>query len=228
MTNLKISTLVVIALLSASVALLTGCETSGAAAAGLSSAGKPENVFLATNKLPADVKRVAILPLACDAKRADLAAGREELQSVLVAELIKTKKFEVVEISPEEMERLTGQPGWTGAEILPADFLDALNKACGCDAVMFCELTEFRPYPPLAVGWRLKLVDVRNKETIWAGDEIFVSPQFIAHNAQWADDLGLTTDYGSDAENARWLAANSPRQFGENSVASLLNTLPAR
>ena len=86
----------------AATLFLTGCETSGNPLAYLSPQYKPENIFLAAPQLPGDLKRVAVLPLACDSRQTDLAAGRDALGSVLVAELIKAKKFEVVPVPPEE------------------------------------------------------------------------------------------------------------------------------
>ena len=159
--------------LAAATALLAGCETSGSRAVMLSSPYKPNNIFIAAPQLPGDLKRVAVLPLASGGRRTDLAEGRDALGPVLIAELIKAKKFEVIPVPPGELNRLTGRMDWTSEEVLPASLLGLLEKEYGCDAVLFCELTEFRAYAPLAVGWRLKLVDVRSQKTIWAGDEHF-------------------------------------------------------
>jgi hypothetical protein len=52
---------------------------------------------------------------------------------------------------------------WTGAESMPTNFFPTLQRRTGCDAVLFCELTEFKAYPPLVMGWRFKLVDVRTR-----------------------------------------------------------------
>jgi hypothetical protein len=162
-----------ILILAIATTFLAGCETPGAATVALSPPYKPDNIFLAGGKLPGDIKRVAVLPVACDGRQTELAEGRDALEPVLFAELIKAKHFEVVQISREELWRLTGRADWTGEDVLPANILDALKKESGCDAVLFCELTEFRAYPPLAIGWRLKLVEVRGRKTIWAGDEHF-------------------------------------------------------
>jgi hypothetical protein len=91
---------------------------------------------------------------------------------------------------------------------------------------LFCELTEFRAYPPLAVGWRLKLVDVRQRKTLWAGDE-----HFDAGNPAVLSGARLYQHHGQvvlDDDSGGWLAMNSPRWFGEYSIGSLLGTLPAR
>lgn len=210
----------------AATLFLTGCETSGDPLAYLSPQYKPENIFLAAPQLPGDLKRVAVLPLACDSRQTDLEAGRDALRSVLVAELIKAKKFEVVPVPPEELSRLTGRTEWTGEAVLPAGLLDSLKKKYDCDAVLFCQLTEFQAYPPLAVGWRLRLVAVRGQKTIWACDEQFEAGK-PAVNAgarlyQQQERRQL------DGDTAGWLALNSSRQFGQYSIARLLDTLPAR
>jgi hypothetical protein len=210
----------------AMLALLSGCETPGAMTVALQTPYKPDDIFLASGKLPGEIKRVAVLPLACDARQTDLAAGRDALGPVLFAELIKVKKFEVIQISREELWRLTGRADWSGVEVLPANMLDSLKKESGCDAVLFCELTEFRAYPPLAVGWRLKLVDVRQRKTLWAGDE-----HFDAGNPAVLSGARLYQHHGQvvlDDDSGGWLAMNSPRWFGEYSIGSLLGTLPAR
>ena len=213
-------------LLAGATAYLAGCASPGAAMVDLHPRYKPHNIFRASSKLPGEIKRVAVLPLACDGRQTDLAAGRDALEPVLFAELIKAKHFEVVQISREELWRLTGRADWTGEDVLPANILAALKKESGCDAVLFCELTEFRAYPPLAVGWRLILVDARGRKTLWAGDEHFDAgnPAVIA-GAQLYQRRGQV---GLDDSSGGWLAANSPRRFGQYSIDSLLGTLPAR
>ena len=216
--------------------LVTGCESSGFRAVDFhrpykpdnifSAGGKPDKFFAVSNQLPGDVKRVAVLPLACDARQTDLTVGRESLEPILFTELVKVKRFEVVQISREQLWRSTGRTEWSGDEILPADFLDLLKRDFACDAVLFSQLTEFRASPPLAVGWRLKLVDVRQRKTIWAADEPFDAgqPAVIAgaRHYERREQMAL------DGDTSGWLAVNSPRWFGQYAVASLLDTLPAR
>jgi hypothetical protein len=212
--------------LAAATALLAGCETSGFKAVMLGSPYKPNNIFIAAPQLPGDLKRVAVLPLTCGGRRTDLAEGRDALGPVLIAELIKAKKLEVVPVPPGDLNRLTGRMDWTSEEVLPAGLLGLLVKEYGCDAILFCELTEFRAYAPLAVGWRLKLVDARSQKTIWAGDEHFDAgnPAVIAGAQLYQRRKQVVLDDNS----GDWLAVNSPRRFGQYSIAILLRTLPAR
>lgn len=210
----------------AATALLSGCETSDFEAATLGAPYKPDNVFVAVHQLPADLRRVAVLPLACDGQRTDLMEGRDALGPVLLAELIKAKKFEVVPVPPGELSRLTGRADWSGEEVLPAGFFGLLKKEYGCDAVLFCQLTEFEPYPPLAVGWRLRLVTVRGQKTLWAGDEQFDAgkPAVMVGARYYQQREERQFDDGT----AVWLALNSPSRFGQYSITCLFDTLPAR
>ena len=209
-------------------AILTGCALPARQVGSLVPTPdyRPDNVFLYPSVLPADLRRVAVLPLACEEICGDLVAGCETLRPVLQAELIKTKKFEVVAVSPETLRNRTGCQAWTGTEVLPQDFFESLRRVYGCDAVLFCELTAFRGYAPLAVGWRLKLVDAHTRQTLWAVDEVFDAGQKSvsggARHFQWARWQFWT------AAPDEWLVRNSPRQFGEYAVAQLLATLPNR
>ena len=106
-------------------------------------------------------------------ERGDLPEGCTALTPVLWDQLVKTKKFEVVLVDAATLRSRTGQANWTGTETLPADFLAFLRREYGCDGVLFVELTTYRAYAPLAVGWRMKLVDARSGQIAWAADELF-------------------------------------------------------
>jgi hypothetical protein len=191
-------------------------------------AGRLENVFRASPFLPAELRRVAMLPLSSEGSSATLQEGCEMLQPVLLAELNKTKKFEIVSVNHDDLRKLTGRLNWTGSETLPPDFFDSLQRVYGCDAVLFCEVTEFRAYGTLAVGWRLKLVNARTRQIVWAADEIFdAAGQTVAgaHHYQTLMHEIFPTVAGTEEA---WLKANSPRRFGELTAARLLATLPDR
>ncbi len=185
-----------------------------------------DNVYLSAPVLPPDVKRVAVLPLTTDERYADLLAGRETLDPVLNAELTKTERFEVIRVTGEGLRNCTGSTGWRGEEALPPGIFSSLRETYGCDAVLFCQLTEFRAYAPLAVGWRLKLVDARTRQILWAGDEIFDA-------GQSAVKVGASRYQSKHQRSGKalpddWVMQNSPRRFGQYTVAKLLATLPAR
>ncbi len=203
------------------------------------------NVFVSSPQLPPTLKRVVVLPLACEVPDPNLTGGCEILEPVLRAALIKTGKFEVVAASFEELRSCTGNSSWTGGEILPAAFFDSLKQVYGCDAVLFCELTVFRPTPPLAIGWRLKLADAQTGKIIWAADDIFDAGNLsVAKNAQKFQEReqprhSIFYDVYSfmawcvntptrSALDDQWNILHSPQYFGKYSAETLLKTLPGR
>lgn len=203
------------------------------------------NVFVSSPELPASLKRVVVLPLACEEPTANLTGGCQMLDPVLRAALIRTGDFEVVTVTPEALRGCTGRLSWTGAETLPADFFDSLKHEYGCDAVLFCQLTVFRPTPPLAVGWRLKLVDAGTGKIIWAADEIFdagnLSVARDAQRFQRSEQPHHNIFYDAysflawcvntptrSALDDQWNILHSPEYFGKYSAEKLLGTLPLR
>ncbi len=185
------------------------------------------NSFRATDSLPTDVQRVLVLPLTCDKQRLDLVNGCESLEQVLQAELAKTRKFEIAKATSTTLRSRTGRVSWCAEEPLPPKFFESLREAYGCDAVLFCHLTEFKAYAPLSVGWRLRLVDTRSQQTIWASDEVFDA----AHSTVQTGVRKFEREQGQGGllkKPEDWLALHSPRRFGEFALASVLATLPER
>ena len=153
--------------------ILAGCQTAPLHVSIFRRDYQPDNVFVYPPKLALNLQRVAVLPLAAENSACDLPEGCDALSPVLWEQLVKTKKFEVVAVDADKLRSRTGRANWTGAENLPPDFLAFLRREYGCDAVLFAELTAYRAYAPLAVGWRLKLVDARSGQILWSADELF-------------------------------------------------------
>lgn len=53
--------------------------------------------------------------------------------------------------------------------------LVSIREALKCDGVLVGTVTEYRPYPHMAVGLRLKLLDLRDGQLIWALEQIWDS-----------------------------------------------------
>ena len=206
--------------------MLAGCQAAPPHADSFRRGERPVNVFAYPAKLSLDLRRVAVLPLAAETGGRDLPEGCAALAPVLWEQLVKARKFEVVTVEAANLRRSSGQTAWTGLEVLPPDFLASLRREYACDGVLFAELTAYRAYAPLAVGWRLKLVDVRSGQILWAADELFDAAQPAVYRAaqRYAGPRSLWP-FGRE-EN--WVAANSPRQFGRYAAAAVLDTLPER
>lgn len=196
----------------------------------------PSNFYRRSNVLPPQVRRVAVLPLVTEESTGFFKSGVDTLSPLVVPELAKTKRFELIPISPEDLRHLTGRTGWRTDEPLPQDLFSRLAEATGCDAVFFCQLTRYEPYQPVAVGWKMTLVAVpapsekpgpalRN-DIIWSADEVLDAGEPGVSNA--ARDY-----YSQHLRNEQPSAdattiLNSPVMFGRYALAALLETLPTR
>ncbi|HXS67999.1 MAG TPA: hypothetical protein VN761_04095 [Candidatus Polarisedimenticolia bacterium] len=186
----------------------------------------PQNVFVNVPSLPVNIRRVVVLPLTCDESSYDAVEGRALLEPVLRAELVKTKKFEVVSANTDFLKNRMGKDDWGSEETLPPEFFDLLRENSGCDAVLFARLTVYRPYPPLVIGWRLRLVEAQTRKTIWAADEVFDAGQPAVENGARRHQLLQDRDAGGAPDI--WFVQNSPSKFGEYAAARLFATLPER
>jgi len=197
---------------------------------------RPTNIYRQTNSLPTQIRRVAVLPLVTPGSTAFLEAGVEAMGPLLYAELEKCKRFEVISVSPEDLREWTGKSGWRADEPLPPDFFGRVSAATGCDAILFCQLTRYEPYQPLAVGWKFYLVanlppgpssakEVKDK-ILWCADEVLDAGEPGVANA--ARDY-----YGQHLRNEAPSAdsstiLSSPARFGQYTLAALFGTLPER
>src|SRR5579862_3491220 len=88
--------------------LLAGCETRPAHLP-FESHYQPSNIYTKSPTLDPSVKRVALLPMAPLLPTETFQAGVDSLQPLLRAELLKSKRFEVIVVTTEQMRRWTGQ-----------------------------------------------------------------------------------------------------------------------
>lgn len=187
---------------------------------------KPSNVYRASAVMPATLRRVAVMPLAAATEDAATEEGRAALEAVLGAEVAKTRAFETVLLSAAQMVKLTGRPGWSAEEALPASLVKAVRESVGCDAILFPRLSLFRAYPPIAIGWNIKLVECQESRIVWSVDEVFDSGDGAVANAArlyYKEHLRQPEPL-SDSMSV----FSSPRRFGQYTLQAVFATLPAR
>jgi hypothetical protein len=183
----------------------------------------PANVR-AVPALPKSIRRVALLTIAPHREGSVLASGAENLSNIVEVELRKTGVFEVVLVSEHDLQAWTGRRFWRVDEALPQNFLAHVRDETGCDAILFTGLTAFRPYPPLAIGLELRLVNCADHATVWAVDEILdAGSEPVARSAR---DYARTRIHVREGEESAVL--QSPTRFAHFVSATLLGTLPPR
>lgn len=203
---------------------LTGCCTDPQWA--VTPGYRPSNFFQEADRLPKEIKRVAVLPLTVSAADSEMDFGRSSLWPVLVEEVGKMRRFEIVTVLPEELRRWTGRAHWSGEEKLPLDFFEKIREALGCDAVLFCMLTLYRGYDPVAIGWRLKLVEADEPHLLWSVDEVFDSrdPAVACAARRYYQAHPDASASLADAHNVMV----SPRRFARYASSAALETMPNR
>jgi hypothetical protein len=212
--------------------LFAGCSTAAKTAQWEIITGpdyQVSNVHRLAPKLPERLRRIAILPLSVEPGTSDLNTARESLEPILQSELDRLNVFEVIRITPEQMRQLTGQSEWAAHDKLPKNFLTTIKNETGADGLLFCRLTRYHAYPPLAVGWSLKLVDATDAQVWWAADEMFdtADPRVVNSARRYQLDRQKYHKANPLLADSKTVLI-SPRRLGQYSAASLFATLPSR
>jgi hypothetical protein len=186
----------------------------------------PANVSVRQPTMPQTIRRVAVLPLPQSREDANQAAGASLLQPVLIAELAKRNLFDIIPVSPETLRGLTAGNGWAVDAPLPPEFFERLHQLTDCDAVVFASLTVYRPYPPLQTGWKVRLVDCRERQTWWAVDEVFdAGTESVVAAAEHYARVSLSLPNPLLADTG---VLHSPLRFGQYTANVVARTLPDR
>jgi hypothetical protein len=186
----------------------------------------PSNVYKAVQKLPPDLRRVAVLPLTVHGEDRAATERIGILSAIFDEELQKLRRFEVVTVSEADLRRWIGRPRVSASETLPPDLLARIRTNLVADGVLFVRVHSFRPYPPVSLGWDARLVTVSTGQTLWSIDEAFDAGQ--------ADVARAARDYFRDHHTGPSELADpqadlrSPAHFTRYAAQAALATLPAR
>lgn len=205
--------------------LAGGCRTPENARAEW---GVPEHVVrnvYAPGPLPAEVQRVVLLPVAYTASIDG--PFLQQLDSALLGELQRQQRFEVVPVRREELESWTGRRQIPSTGIVHEALFEAVRAETGADAVLLVDLVHYRPYKPLALGLRARLVPVKPPhDSLWACDELFDSGSApVAVSAQ-----RFQRAFGGQPEplDTTGSVLQSPARFARYAAWEVFSTLPPR
>src|SRR6185295_5883563 len=99
------------------------------------------------------------------------------------------------------------------------------RAAAGVDGVLICRLTRYRAYEPLAIGWRVKLMDTDEPRIIWSVDEVFDSGEPAVVNA--ARRFAQAHPEAAAVNDSHGIL-RSPRRFAQYTASEVFRTLPGR
>ena len=206
---------------------LSGCSTTNPLEDVVIGPGYvPRNIYEKDPALPPTLRRVAVLPLSYADLGAMGVSAQESLEPLLLTELGKANRFEILRIRPEQLQQWTGAPRWDAQETLPADLIKTLRERTGCDGIFFAHITRYHPYPPLVAGWRMRLITAPEGETLWSADEVFDASEASVSNAarRYSKDHVKNNPV---LEQSRGILL-SPSRFGQYTLSALIETLPKR
>lgn len=187
---------------------------------------QPVNHFAQFEKLPAFVRRVAVLPIHVPTENFYATDSRSQLEPVFFGELGKLNRFELKAVTEEQLRAWTGREQWAAQDPLPQDFFQRLRKETECDAVLFTQVSSYRPYRPMVVGWNLRLIDARLRSVLWGAEEVFDSGQLdvsVAAQRYYEEQSSDAKDLG---DSERILL--SPSRFNQYTIHAILASLPPR
>ncbi len=172
--------------------------------------------------IPQDVRRVVLLPMCRGNVTTPEMAGA--LDPVLAAELLQQNRFEMVALSREECRRRFGVEEFSSVAALPPSLFPALRRDLAADAVLFVDLTAYRAYRPLAIGWRGKLVNLADARVIWTFDNIFAAD--VPGVANSARHFFLDRDQEKAPSDFTEATLQSPTRFASYAASAMWTTLP--
>lgn len=176
--------------------------------------------------LPPEIRRIAVLPITSSAHDAQAGQGKEHLQEIVRSELDKMGRFEAVYIAPEQLKRWSGRENWRAEDVIVKSTLDKLGAETGAQGILFVHLSNYSPYPPLLIGWKMKLARLDTMEILWALDEVFDAGQESVSNSARRFSKHRVPVNPVLADSRTVLI--SPAMFARYSLTASLATIPAR
>jgi hypothetical protein len=184
---------------------------------------KPKN-FTGEPVMPAAIHRVLLLPLA--GGTVTDADSTSVLDPILHTALQRQSRFEVVTLPREECRNLFHASEFSSAGALPNGFMEKLGRLYSVEAVLFVDLTVYRAYRPLELGFRAKLATVKDVRLVWTFDESFsASDPAVANSAQ-----RYSADHG-EVDTPSQLTPKvlqSPSRLAAFAADAMFKTLPPR
>lgn len=143
---------------------LTGCRSHR------DSAPVPDYYYKNPNRRVTTVGRVAIVELENDSSYPQIST---DVTGSLFRALQKRQVFGLTKVGRDD-------PSWRslqldGSTTYSLDQISSIRAKLKCDGVLVGTVTEFKPYPHMVIGLRLKLLDMRDGQLLWALEQVWDS-----------------------------------------------------
>lgn len=144
------------------VVLLSGCDSRKTATS------TADFYYVNPHKKLSAIGRVAIVELENDSSYPEISA---DVTRSLFRALQKRQVFGLTIVRRDD-------PAWRSLQLdgnssYSLDQILAIRRTLKCDGVLVGTVTEFGPYPHMTVGLRLKLLDMRDGQLLWALEQVW-------------------------------------------------------
>jgi hypothetical protein len=142
--------------------LMPGCDSPQ------TPAGAQNFYYLNPHKTLSTLGRVAIVELDNESSYAQIST---DVTDMLFQALQKKQVFGLSIVRRND-------PSWRSLQLEGDSTYDlnqilTIRETLKCDGVLFGTVTEFRPYPHMAIGLRLKLLDLKDGQLVWALEQVW-------------------------------------------------------
>jgi len=132
--------------------------------------------YINPNKKPDSVGRVVLVELQNESSYPQISA---DIAEALFQALQKKQVFGLTVIGKNE-------PAWRSLQLEEGSTFDlnqmlTIRDTLQCDGLLVGTISEFRPYPHMAIGLRLKLLDLSDGQLLWALEQVWDSTDKMTH-----------------------------------------------
>lgn len=182
----------------------------------------PQNLY-PIERLPAYINRVAVMPCYYPDPDSTLLSFADDIFN---QELSQERIFETVRIQPSFLKRAYGEVRMSSSSTLPEGFLKAVEANTMANAILFIDLSSYKPYKPMSLSVRAKLVDIKSGEFHWAIDETFDTGH--ANVIVGASIFQEKAQVRALSQKTSGSVVHSPRSFTKYIASTVFSTLPMR
>lgn len=169
---------------------------------------------------PPGFDRVAALPIYSTTPTGGVI---QDLDQIFWAELAKLLPLEVVAVSRADLLATIGEAQIASTAVIPPKLVQFLQKKYAVQGIVFTDMPVYRPYRPINIGVRSKLVQIAGMQILWSANGILDSaePGIAASALQYAE----RNLHGPGRVGAQ-LVLQSPRRYAAFVANGLYGTLP--
>ncbi len=180
--------------------IITGCNDS------FKDADSTIYYYQNPDKSLSNIGRIAIVELQNDSSYQQIG---NDITEALFQEIQKKQVFGLTVVRQRD-------PLWKSLQLEPdtsysLEQMDAVRKTLKCDGVLVGTITEYKPYPHMTVGLRLKLIDLTEGELLWAVEQVWSSSDKITEKKIKKYLKEMKSSYSKNS-NER-ITAISPLEF---------------